>query len=475
MTNKAVLDTSYASFNLDHLGLVAGMVDELGLVEMIDRLVVQDMEQRHISVGIAVKAMILNGLGYINRTLYLMPHFFKDKPVERLLAPGISAEQLNDDALGRALDAIYLYGAEKLYSQLAAQAMQRLGLKCTEGHLDSTGFHTDGEYNSADKPKEGVIQITKGYSRDHRPDLNQVVLQLITDGQAGIPVLMAPLSGNNSDQTSFRATINAHIEQLKVDVFLECLVADSALFNEASLKTLGDFPWISRVPETILAAKELIATVADDLVQTGEDQAYCAVGVVYAGIKQRWLVMYSQAAQHRAEKTLRRQHLKQGHADLQAFSRLRHQVFACTEDAEAALTKFEKGLRLTTVSEGQIVSIPFYQGKGRPRQDQEPDGYRYYIEGRLASLPEVHRRRLRQKSCFILATNDLDEKHLSDLRLIEIYKKDQQKVERGFRFLKDPRFMASTLFLKSASNLSRDTMQYQRVMLDPLARLSRQG
>ncbi len=53
-----------------------------------------------------------------------MPHFFKDKPVERLLGDGIEAEHLNDDALGRALDAIYAYGPEALYSQLAGKAVR---------------------------------------------------------------------------------------------------------------------------------------------------------------------------------------------------------------------------------------------------------------------------------------------------------------------------------------------------------------
>ena len=91
------------------------MVDELGLPELIDTVVKQDHEQRQVSVGQCVKAMILNGLGFVNRALYLMPHFFKDKPVERLLGEGVAAEHLNDDALGRALDAIYAYGPEALY------------------------------------------------------------------------------------------------------------------------------------------------------------------------------------------------------------------------------------------------------------------------------------------------------------------------------------------------------------------------
>jgi hypothetical protein len=69
----------YAVQDLGHLGLV------LGLVELIDSLVPQDRGQRKLSVGLLVKAMILNGLGFVQRTLYLMPRFFQDKPLERLL------------------------------------------------------------------------------------------------------------------------------------------------------------------------------------------------------------------------------------------------------------------------------------------------------------------------------------------------------------------------------------------------------
>ena len=77
--------------------------------------------------------MILNGLGFVNRALYLMPHFFKDKPVERLLGKGIETGHLNDDALGKTLDAVYAYGPEALYGQLAAQAVKRLGLSAKSG------------------------------------------------------------------------------------------------------------------------------------------------------------------------------------------------------------------------------------------------------------------------------------------------------------------------------------------------------
>ena len=52
----------YSGENLDYLGLIAGMVDELGIVDSIDNALEQDLEKRHISIGQTIKALILNGL-----------------------------------------------------------------------------------------------------------------------------------------------------------------------------------------------------------------------------------------------------------------------------------------------------------------------------------------------------------------------------------------------------------------------------
>ena len=84
--------------NLDHLGIVAGIVDELGIVEIINELNgIQPGEI--VSAGVVVKAIILNGLGFVSRPLYLFPQFFEDKSTEHLLGSGILPEHLNDDCL----------------------------------------------------------------------------------------------------------------------------------------------------------------------------------------------------------------------------------------------------------------------------------------------------------------------------------------------------------------------------------------
>jgi len=117
------------SKTLYHLGLVAGMYDELGIGNIIDEAIEQDEEKRSVSIGKAVKAMVLNGLGFVNQRLYLFPKFFQDKPIDRLIGEDISASQLNEHVIGRALDDIYEYDATSLYSQIAVGATQVLNLK----------------------------------------------------------------------------------------------------------------------------------------------------------------------------------------------------------------------------------------------------------------------------------------------------------------------------------------------------------
>src|ERR687897_3069191 len=118
----------YRSQVLDHLGLVAGMFDELGIGDVLDQATQQNPDMRDLTVGEAVKAMVLNGLGFINLALYLVPKFFHNKPTARLISPRVAPGQLNDDALGRALDTLYTYGVTELYSLIAATAVPRLGL-----------------------------------------------------------------------------------------------------------------------------------------------------------------------------------------------------------------------------------------------------------------------------------------------------------------------------------------------------------
>ena len=149
---------------LDHLGLVAGMFEGLEIGDRIDEHIPQDFEEREVSVGQAVKAMVLNGFGFVQQRLYLTPQFFERVPTERLIGEGVRPEHLNHGVLGRALDDLFEYGVTELFRDLAAHAAEKLGLGSRFAHLDATSFSFHGDYDSEEEPEEGVVSIQKGYS-----------------------------------------------------------------------------------------------------------------------------------------------------------------------------------------------------------------------------------------------------------------------------------------------------------------------
>lgn len=429
----------FGSQNLDHLGLVAGMYDELGISEVLDRSIRQDTTQRQVTVGQAVKALVLNGLGFINRALYLLPQFFADKPTERLIGPGVLPEHLNDDVLGRALDSLYEQDVTTLFTLISAQACQRLGLVGSTVHLDSTSFHVDGDYDH--KEEMGVVTITKGYSRDQRPDLNQVMLNLIVDNRAGLPLLMQPLSGNSNDTASFGRLIEAHIDQLNTTHQVDYWVADSALYSKANLQTLSAHQgrWITHVPETVKLAQQQCAQVGE-LTELLPGYRYRRVEVAYGGVRQRWLVITSVHGLQRAAPSVERQLHNTSAQELKAWRALRRQRFACAADARQGLADFQAKLKVLHLAEADV------QCTRQVGQDA------WSVVGRPASDAQVRWSWLWRRATFILATNELDDQRLTDAEVLQTYKQ-QSQAERGFRFLKDPRFQAHTLFLKSPQRI----------------------
>jgi transposase len=190
---------TYRRHVLDPLGLVAGMCDELGLGEVLAQPTHPNPAMRDLTGGEAVNAMGLTGLGLINQARSPVPRFFYHTPTSRRMSPRVAPEQLHDDALGRTLDTLYASGGTALYSLMAVSAPKRRGLHPTALPLDTTSVHADGRDTSDEEPEAQVVRLTQGDSRAQRPDRNPVVLEVMVEHQAGIAVLMQPLSGNSRD------------------------------------------------------------------------------------------------------------------------------------------------------------------------------------------------------------------------------------------------------------------------------------
>lgn len=439
--------------NLDHLGLVAGLVDELGIVEQINQHLGEDPRER-ISAGVAVKAMILNGLGFVSAPLYLFERFFEGLASEHLLGEGVLPEYLNDDRLGRVLDALYMSGLSQIFIAICALAAQKFGVERKSAHLDSTSLALEGDYESELVERVNgtrPIEITYGYSRDRRPDLKQFMVNLVCWGDGDIPAFIELADGNQADKKRFAELMQEFKQEWDFDGLY---VADSALYSEENLEKLSGLQWLTRVPLTLKAASQLVSELPDAALLATQHQGYriATVCCEYGGVQQRWLVVESRERQKSDLKKLQKTVAQQTQYWQGQLRQLCAQQFACEADALAALKEFERSLPWHQLHQWSVVSKTHYEKPGRPKRGTLPSRITYHPQGTLQLNPQIIEMHQRRAGRFILATNVIESESLSEEQLLEEYK-GQQGNERGFRFLKDPLFFTSSVFLKSPERI----------------------
>lgn len=435
---------------LDHLGVVAGVIRDLGIIKHIDAQIVLD-DQQEITTGEAIAGMIINGLGFSARPISLTLQFFENKPMELLFRPGVCPRHFNRFKLGRSLDKVFDYGCDLLFSEIALSVCQKEGIDCQFSCLDTTSFSLTGQY--VPETDEQAIAITHGYSKDHRPDLKQAVLELVVSQDGGIPFISKSWDGNASDNVVFKQRCDALIEQFSQSKTPRYLIADSKLYTKTNAQSLAQLPFITRIPETIKLARDAIVQAWDaNCWQILDDERrYYSVSLSHYGIPQRWLVVYSQSAEQRAEQTVKKAKAKESKkVDKQLFH-LQAQRFASESDARMALDHLAHHWKYHRVSEETLKRHIQYAKKGRPTPKTPIKDIRWQIHAHpmpddVKIADAKHRR-----SCFVIGT-PIPESVLTDEQVICGYQ-GQSTVERGFRFLKDPIFFVSSLFVKKPSRI----------------------
>jgi transposase len=232
-------------------------------------------------------------------------------------------------------------------------------------------------------------------------------------------------------------------------------VADNGIYSEPNMRQLNSagIKWISRVSETSTEAKTVLQAGSRDW-QRSEDgsiQWFCREMELPQG-SERWVIVRTSASEQRAQASLQRQVSRAQVSWERKCWHLGTRRFACEADARAALERELKGKPTWLEVHHEVIAHPRHAGKGRPRKDAGPTTYRWQIVVTVTvNQQRVYEEALR-KACFIVGTNELENEALSDQELVTTYK-DQAGVERGFRFLKDPLFLASSVFVKKPERI----------------------
>jgi len=435
---------------LAHLGLIASVIKDLGLIAMIDRRLVPD-EQEVITPGEAVAGMILNGLGFANRPLSLTPQFFANKPLDLLLREGIEAEMFNRFKLGRTLDEASAYGCNLLFEELALAVCTHEGIDLRFHHLDTTSFCLTGAY--IPDSDEHAMCITHGYSKDHRPDLKQAVLELMVSQDGGVPLVSKSWDGNTSDTRVFQERAEALMRAFKDTPSPRYLVADAKLYCEDNATHLAKLGFITRIPASLKVVSQVIrqALQWDTWQPVDPKTRYQPLALGHYGMIQRWLVVYSQAACERAEATLKKATQREDEAISKQLFHLQAQRFGTPQAAHEALTVLAKAWTYHRVASSQLTEHKRYAGKGRLTSSTPRKASEWQIQAHVQADDAAMEREKHTKACYVLGTN-IDASALSDAEVITAYK-GQSQVEGGFRFLKAPLFFVSSLFVKKPSRI----------------------
>lgn len=446
--------TMEAGFIPAHLPVVKAYASRMGLVDIVDRALACGMK---VSPGKVLLGLVMNVLSG-RSPLYRVEEFFRTRDAALLLGPDMTAEMLNDDAIGRVLDRIYAYGTWKIFSEVCIQAFRSFSVDCSVVHHDTTSVSVWGTY--APGPDD-PLHITHGFSKDRRPDLKQFMLSLLCV-EGNLPCYGGVLDGNGSDKKINRNILNELPGIMARHGKKECIyVADSALVTEENLALMGEnIRFITRLPGTFSTCGVLIkSAVASGSWRDGGRFSHRTVkgAEVCAGYRlhetrvdlygkaYRALVVHSDIHDRRRQKRIDRAMEADARAVREEVACLHRKEFFCLPDAQAAAKTLKAGA-LHEVS-CSCESRPVY-GRGRPSKTgvRPVREVRYRLVAKVTQNTEAIAKLREEAGCFVLL-NSIPAEEKTGIDLLRTYK-EQDGIERNFAFLKDP-LVANDVFLKT--------------------------
>jgi Domain of unknown function (DUF4277) len=213
---------------LGALPVVADLCQRLDLRGIIDRAC-PVREVATLTHGQVIQALVANRLTSPT-PLWRVEEWARAWAVTEVF--GIPPEALNDDRIGRALDAI-APNLEQIVGSVGAQAIAAFGVEVARLHWDMTSISLYGAYED---PAEGFIAPRFGHPKDRRPDLKQVQTGLAVSGDGGVPVWHRGYDGGAGEVAQVAGAMRA-LRKLAGPRRL-LLVGDSKLVSYANLRAI---------------------------------------------------------------------------------------------------------------------------------------------------------------------------------------------------------------------------------------------
>lgn len=225
--NSAGVDIDIATVKtIGSLYLLKPFVEALKVRDIVDRIVPMERDNGGLTHGEVIEQLVLNRL-HDPQPLVHIEDWAEQTGILELCH--IRPEQLNDDRLGGALDAVEPYG-DDIEEAIVLHVLSRFAkIDPSQVLWDLTSFYFEGAHDESDL-------ITYGYSRDQKPDKKQAVVELNVTAEGGIPVCHRTLPGNASDQKEALKNLETLKKRLKNKDLL--IIGDRALFTKANLAGL---------------------------------------------------------------------------------------------------------------------------------------------------------------------------------------------------------------------------------------------
>lgn len=446
---------------LDHLVLLSHIWDSLGLTTVIDACVPAD-EQVRLSPGLALKALVLNIVSG-RAPLYRVEEFYTRHPISLIIDGSLKPSDVNDTALARALDRLHAARLASLFTGISFRVMEREGLSRRCVHADTTSKLVFGEYAH---PEAGAVSITHGHSKDHRPDLKQVMFG-VGCVEEGVPSVATMLDGNCSDKVWHKDMLRGIRKHLVLNPNAPLdYVGDSAVMTRENMQIAREqgIHLTGRFPRSFSACLEVIAAAnarAEDWQDIGKVAERKAAASYQAQVFERELdgqavamgVYRSLMPNRRVEHSVKRAHARVRKETEKQARHLHKREFSCRADAEAAALEFgasikDHALRVCSTVQGRSVRVKNPR-RGRPRRDALAASREVFsVRVSFSSNDEVLRARIASEGAFVIL-------HTGTLRdagdILRLYK-GQAHVEKRFPFLK-AQTMADVFFVKTPHRL----------------------